>query len=248
MVHTAYCDESEDSKPGGRFYVVSGYLGEAKNWTILSQAWSNALDDEGLPEFHMADCVAGKGLFVDRSLVQRSAIQRRFIALLAGSPIWGHSAAIQKRHYSEMAERFKNARGKYAKPYFLAFQHLVESMTIELDEVRHIGADEKLAFFFDRQDEYKGRAKEIFESLAADDRYRSNKRIGTLTFASRLDVIPLQCADILAYENMRYLRDYRHGLAAEPRWQWELLKISGRVQGRIMTRPELQIICNLQGW
>lgn len=249
MLHLAYCDESEDSQKGGRFYIVAGYFAPAADWEIFSKAWGNTLKDIGIEEFKMADCERGRGIYEGLSYAERAALQRRFISLIIGSPVWGVSSAINLRHYQDFMPRMVKARKKYAKPYFLAFQHLVEMMADVLNETEVAGPADRISYFFDEQTEYQGRAKEIFGSLTKDSGLAYSNRVGSITFDDSRRFLPLQAADIFAYENLRYLRDYRHSLRlSEPRWQWRMLQSGGRMMGRLFAREELQALCDSEGW
>lgn len=249
MVHHAYCDESEDSQKGGRFFIAAGYFAPVQVWEIFNRAWANTLDQLGIDEFKMADCERGRGVYEGLSYQERALLQRTFIGLIVGSPIWGVSAAVNLRHYEEFMPRMVKARQKYAKPYFLAFQHLVEMMALKLSEAEIVGPSDRIAYFFDEQTEYQGRAKEIFSSLTKDGDLEYTNRVGSITFDDSRRFLPLQAADILAYENLRYLRDYRHGLRlSEPRWQWLMLRSAGKMMGRMFTRDELRALCDSEGW
>ena len=55
----AYCDESHD-ECNERVLCIAGYLGTAEAWNCFWGAWDRALAEEGVPEFHMADCEGGQ--------------------------------------------------------------------------------------------------------------------------------------------------------------------------------------------
>jgi hypothetical protein len=62
------------------------------------------------------------------------------------------------------------------------------------------------------------------------------------------DTVQLQAADILAYENMRYLRECYPDHPENERWQWQLLRSSGRMNGRLFDEAQLGDLLEIVGW
>ena len=104
-----------------------------------------------------------------------------------------------------------------------------------------------VSFIFDRQDEFRGRACEIFESIKGDRSTLHYKaRLGTLTFSDRKEAAPLQAADFLAYECYKWLDKTQHGLSP-PRWQWEMLNRGGRISGYEFEAGSIKRLVERQG-
>src|SRR5271157_534723 len=76
---------------------------------------------------------------------------------------------------------------------------------------------DKIAFFFDRQREFQGRAKELYDALLKSPDFPCHNRLGPLTFDSKENSIPLQAIDLFAYEAYRYFTEEGSGLRT--RWQ-----------------------------
>jgi hypothetical protein len=94
--------------------------------------------------------------------------------------------------------------------------------------------DEPIAFVFDQQKQFEGRAKDLYERLSrrnwprgTDRKWPLAYRLGSIGFESRLRHVELQAADAWAYESRKYisesvLRDY------PIRWQMQMFMDSGR--------------------
>jgi hypothetical protein len=253
MMSVAYCDESEDTQ-GQRVYVVAGLLGTLPDFTDLSRRWQAVLTEENISEFHMAKCECGDGPFRGMNRDRRVWLQRRFIDLIVDAKVWGHASAIELGRYNEIIEKIRAKRGVHAKPYYLAFQHTVEMMALELED-HHWPKSECIAFVFDQHQEYQGHAKALYDSITnadtrsmfAGDPLPYAHRLGSLTFDSRRRSLPLQAADIWTYENLRFIRDVKLG-GQSRRWQWERLMETGRMNGRVFTPKEIDHVAALEGW
>ena len=223
LINAGYCDESESTQAPPVF-VVAGYLCRGPDWFELARHWRAALHREGLAEcgFHMSECEGHtKPPYDSMDRGERERLQRLFIGIINKAPLWGYAAGVDLTRYYEILPQIKAKRGNQAKPYFLAFEHLVERMARVLDDGR-FPPGERVAFVFDRQKEYQGRAKQLYDELAAMDHLPYTRRLGSLTFEDDHACEPLQAADLWAYEIRRRLV-HVHLSLGKPRWQWDLL-------------------------
>jgi len=213
----AFNDESLND----RIFCISGYLAPASVWGEFEIKWKRALKEERLPYFHMADCEAREEEFKGISKLERARLQRKFIEIITSTQATAIAVGVHLKFYDALADRIKKRGIKYSKAYFTAFVHQVDHLA---SRIAHLPPEEQIGFVFDRQNEYQGRAKELYDSLLGHPELPFHSRLGPLGFADKTKVVPLQAADILAYESFRYLRDvtwnYRN---KSPRWQWAAL-------------------------
>ena len=75
--------------------------------------------------------------------------------------------------------------GNFNHPYFLAFQHNIEAMCLRLDR-EGAPKNEPIAFVFDQQKEYDGRAKLLYDSIkhSKGDGITYRHRLGSISFDS----------------------------------------------------------------
>jgi hypothetical protein len=84
--------------------------------------------------------------------------------------------------------------------------------------------DEKIAFFFDRNKQFGGRAGEWYRMSVDRPLMPHHLRLGPYTQGDRMDLVGLQAADLLAYSAYRRLSD-----PTRERWQWRELHNASHV-------------------
>jgi hypothetical protein len=229
MMLASYNDESGDK----RTFAVSGLLGLLPDWVELDRTWKGKLAEYHLPEFHAAKCEQRLAPFDKYEREERDLFQREFYGLIANLRLWGFCTAIWQEAYRDRWVEFEgfrsdSRRGDLTHPYFLAFQHNIESMSILLDK-QNAPRDEPIAFVFDQQKEYEGRAKRLYDSMKQSDQVTYRHRLGSLSFDSRFCQLQLQAADVWAYESRKYVSDVLiDGRPDGQRWQFEILRATGR--------------------
>lgn len=234
MMIVAYGDESEDKHSFG----VSALLGELPEWVELERLWRAQLEKEQLPEFHAADCenaaVGSPFEFLFREI--RDRLQREFYGLINKVRLSGFCTVVWQSAYKARWSEFQGFRsgseGDFTHPYFLAFQHCVESMSLAMNK-GGFPASEPIAFVFDQQKELEGRAKVLYDSLkySPGSKITYARRLGSLSFDSRFCQIQLQAADSWAYESRKWASDVLiRKIPDGERWQFKLLNETGRHQ------------------
>jgi len=208
MQQAAYCDES-GKHDQAECFVMSGMV--THDWDRLSDEWSSALKDMGIQCFHAADCEKQHGEFEGLSLERCEAIQDRLIRVMIRSKIPAVTTFIRRDGYEAVKHRLRTV-AKYKSIYFLGFEAAIVNML-------HLAKNSEVAFIFDRQREYQGRAKELYDLLTQHPTFPHASRLGALTFEAKDRAIPLQAVDLFAYESYRRITD----LNSKPRWQMRLL-------------------------
>jgi hypothetical protein len=195
MMVASYNDESGDK----RTFAVSGLLGLLPDWVELGRLWEAKLAEHHLPEFHAAACEQRLPPFENYEREVREMFQREFYGLIATTRLWGFCTAVWQSAYTERWAEFEglrsNADGDFTHPYFLAFQHNIEAMCIRLNDEK-APANEPIAFVFDQQKEYEGRAKRIYDSI------KQSKGGGRLPIAIASEVF----RSILDFANYNFKR------------------------------------------
>jgi len=231
----SYADESGDQHPG--VYSVCGLIAKLEDFVELERRWRKALNEQHLAEFHAAKIENHLRPFDDPSFDsdRRAFLQRTFIGLITEQPIWGFNAFVEIQALSKHADRLRPFVSD-VKPYTFSFRMLVEIMAIEVDD--YIKRD-PIAFVFDQQNEYEGRAKEIYDRLSTDGEWPLAYRLGSLSFQSRLIFVALQAADTWAYESRKHVADVLY-LKHPERWQFSLFKNAARFN--IKGYPEAELL------
>ena len=240
----AFCDESYTDRKGHsgeRPFVIAGYVAPAKVWMEFEGWWNVALSHEKLKYFHMSDCENRNDLFKNMDLLERERLQRVFIDLIVGSKIAGIAVGVSQDALAAAHDELSKYRvprlgekQSMVTPYLFAFELCVNWM---LAYIEPLAADEQVTFIFDEQNEFAGRADKVHRILLNCEGYRNRQRIGPSRYAKKTtpQTVPIQAADILAYEMMRHLRD-----PGSRRWQFDaLLRGRGGAALRYYGREEL---------
>lgn len=214
---TAYCDESGTQRND---LVLAGYLAPAAVWTEISAAWTRLLQQKGLSEFKACDCYQGDGEFKGRD--DRIEIRESFYLMMDKSNVDAFAVRIDLKTFDNVRNKLApNMKAGFNKAYLHGFSALLQFMTELVSDKPH---EERINFCFDEQDEFRGRALEMFEAIKkmSGIPIRSN-RLGTITFGDSRLLAPVQAADALAY---RVHRDHLHAAPA----QRATVQATGRVR------------------
>lgn len=217
-----YGDESGKHE-SSKCFVLTGIRANVNTWERGSRVWANALKSLGIKRFHASECENKRKAFEgisnrDRDEIQNVLIEAagkiNFLVLSVGISWPMHSKAV-----GPLADQRFN---KYkSTPYHFLFSSVVSRLV----EHKHgMGKKDRIAFFFDRQDEFKGTAEKNYHAMKHDPRGAYSSRMGVLSFLDKDDpeAIPLQIADLVAYESYKFLTDSStviNGQKVASRWQ-----------------------------
>lgn len=200
-----YIDES-GTHDGSPVVSVGAYAGRLETWPSFIEDWNRAKAPIGV--FHSADCAALKGEFEGWTPADRDALVARLLAVLPRYELYGIAMGINLRDLKAELEAAPDLAGApeaatfFRAPYELSLQWVLHDI-IERTEAVGI-LDEPLAIFHEQNDFYAG-AMRAFEFA----KRRRQLHIGpmTIAFVEKKDHVPLQAADVLAYEANKRLRD-----------------------------------------
>jgi hypothetical protein len=201
----AFCDESYDGE--SRIYTIAGFVGRDKEWASLATRWRNRCLRENVRCYHAADCEGAYGAFVHLTPKQIVDLNTQLVDEVVGTRIVGFATSLVLEDYRKVSASSEKARRILgSSPYFLTMQTFLVSVC---GEIRDSRPNYRVAFVFDQQEEFSGRAKQLYDEVKV-----KNPNIapcmGTLVYADRERFIPLQVADKLAYEAMKNLLNLRH--------------------------------------
>jgi len=218
----AYLDESQDAE-GRKVHCIGGLMAPAAEWEKIKACWAELLGDYSINEFHTKDCVAGRGEFGRFSEREREGMLATFVnAIVQPGPRIATATVILLDAYPHYARTLKYRRqlppraatsGHLGDPYFMAFEHVIQTMARDVS-VTNLPSSERIAFVFDRC-HLSGRAGGLYEEvITAQSDYRD--RLGACAFDDGAKVLPLQVADVIAYEYRRFAEEVqlRQGTSA----------------------------------
>lgn len=210
----AYMDES-GSHAGSHASLVAGYWGSVNEWRRFERRWKDALDEFSITEFHAKDFWTkgqGTGEFRNWTEERRELLLRKLVGIIEAAKIYPFACGVLRSEWDKLTPQERklytggtqpHLSGCPSKRHFWGFQVSVIRAALYCEP--HLGIDYVLDF--DRNS--AGWATKCFRQLKKDAQNNNDavgKVIGDLTFEDSKSVLPLQAADLLAYEAARYAK------------------------------------------
>jgi len=196
-VFTAYLDESGTHKESD-VVAVAGFISDTSRWKKFSQEWQKALDDYGLEYFHMTDFENRQKQFKNWEGQERKNRLNRFLRIIKKHVLYSVGWVVPRQSFdaifSDPAKAIcGDAYGLAAIACVRSSAKIMVSMDSWAEYVLETGA--------------KGRGALLWISREGqkDPEWRDNNRMQSLKFQDKRRFLPLQAADILAYELFKHL-------------------------------------------
>ncbi|MGV9006819.1 MAG: DUF3800 domain-containing protein [Brevundimonas sp.] len=197
LVLRAYFDDS-GTHAESPVVVMAGLMAHEDSWSEIEADWAAALAEFGLPDMHMSHCENAQKAFSGWSRDRRDLAVVRFrsiilkhsalmvVATLART-VWDEALAIRP----EMITVFDN-------PLDYCFNSCIGKVA----RTRRTDAKqmEPLVVTFDSREQ----SLDNWRGLAAGYKHNFPEKIAGFAFGSMKDVLPLQAADMVAYEAFVY--------------------------------------------
>jgi hypothetical protein len=189
----------------------------------------------GLKAFHMVDFAHRRGAFRHLEGCEHEEERRRILSSLMQTiyreppRFFAFGCSVDVEAFRELPDQTRKRVDN--DPYWLIFQAAIEmaaTWLLSLCEKEPVMLDERIAFIFDRKGSYQGLSIQLYNRLK-DVVYPENlaRLCGQFAFDDDEIVVPLQAADILAYEMAKYLQEKAKGVEKPQRWPMQ----------QIMTKP-----------
>jgi Protein of unknown function (DUF3800) len=219
----AYFDES-GIHGESKILVMACYLAPAKEWDRFIPKWQAVLNKYGVNIFHATHCNGYKGEFrkFKTNPDERNEFVSDLLILLSSRPrIVPFSVGVVFKDYDELLRPSMEPDPEH--PYHIAMKSLLSMIGVYSQEIGRFPAAEKIACFFERQTEFSSKALYLFNRGVIDKQWKSAQRLGSITYGSASDYIPLQAADALAYDTYRELSRQRDHPTRDVRPSYDLL-------------------------
>lgn len=246
---TAYMDETGHSKDERqRFNGMGGLFGPTEKWIEFETKWKAVLAHKEfrLPYFHMKEFEARHpktgervGFYKGRDEHKRRRLFSKLMRLIQNTHSMPVGAVVNMDDYREACPAWEEF---IDDPYLFTYQSVIAHTTTFI-EVRRLPPDVKVAFIFSNQMEFRHRALKLYEIIFGGGRFTKRSAYEP-DFRDMRTIVPLQAADIVAYEMYKEF-DRRLYRPTDPvRWGYvEIEKMSRLHQfaytGRFYTRQDL---------
>ena len=189
----AYGDESESPT----HEVLTCAFAPFDTWQTFGDEWSRLLAGKtGITEFHAHDCAQGANEFKDLDNEYRQQLYREFAEVIQKHRLHAAAIVVEMAAMPTIAAAFGPP---FDKPWVFAFSQLIPMV------MRRCPPGERVAFLFDEKKEHEARA---FEGFAALKQYQGGSilpnfdgsQLSRIAFGGSAEYLPLQAADLFAYE------------------------------------------------
>jgi hypothetical protein len=197
VVLNVFMDESgvHDNAPA---IAVGAWVGRPEAWAEWTDAWNAA--KKPIHVYHAADCHNRSGEFEGWEKPERDDFVRKMLSIMGSAPLASFCAGIVLTDYREVVAEHPELGVALGKtPYAPCFQWVLMNIFDAMDRVK----DPQAVAIVHETNDYEGEAFATFHAMEA----RYPNREMTLAFGAKKAYVPLQAADILAYEAYKTLQN-----------------------------------------
>jgi hypothetical protein len=211
------CDQGRDGRVWGPRLTVGAYVARPRQWQELTKRWKVA--KRPIKVFHAVDCANFTGEFKGWTAQERDPLVIRVLDVLRESDIPGVVIGLHMDEFRKAMAGRDDLRAIFGSPYAACFQWVVQ---VIMNIAAELASKERIGFIHETND-YPQEAQESFAWVETNG--NPNRAVIGLQFADKQDYVPLQAADVLAYEGNKRIRDpSRH-----ERRPWQALNPDGRI-------------------
>ncbi len=223
---SAYLDETGHSKDERQKFVgIAGLIAPITSWETFERKWKETLKAFKIPYFHMKEFAHSEKTFKDwedKEAKRRKLFGKLMLNIETTHPL-PFGAIIPMDDFRSFT---KEQQDYFHDPYFLCFQSLVAACSSIL-EFRKVPVEEKVALIFSDQVEFRTRALQIYKNVEDTNFYV--RRSTPPVFRDMREIVPLQAADIIAYEMHKEFERQLYRSSAKPRYGYQkIVKMSNR--------------------
>jgi hypothetical protein len=200
MVFRVFLDETGTHGDDAPVTAIAAYFAEPKYWDTFERHWLATLAAFGLKQFHMSKYAHSVGAFEGWTRQKSVALATELFPLIPEYTRWGVAVAMVKTDFDEGLKEYPTARKALGEAYECCFHWLV---ALVLDRAQELDKTMRMEFIHEDND-YKGAARKIWDEICKRD---NAKQLVSLSFATKNEFIPLQAADVFAYEAQKSLAD-----------------------------------------
>jgi hypothetical protein len=193
---TAYFDDSGTADEN-RVAVVAGYVSSVTEWERFSTEWRCALDEEDVKVMRRSDLENFQGEFSEHrgwNANRRSAFVRRLQEIIKRLTRTAVGTALIKADFETVMP--DSIKKWFGGAYGWCAHECIVHVSKWADRCDHA---DPIDWVFEAGTRGEGRIAEMFAQLRANPAWCAKYRIGNLAFSDK-NTVPLQSADVLAYE------------------------------------------------
>ncbi len=201
---TAYFDDS-GTHSGSDIVLLAGIFGNQWQWNLFNRLWIEKLANPlpgrpALERFHMTDCFNSLNEFEGWRREETDYFAHEMIGIILRASLWGGATSVSAKAWNHhVTGDLRRASGD---PEGGAIRN---SFYMAIDWARtHASYDSQIAFVFEDRPDRKAEYQAVY-NVFSDHNNATGMRpeIASLTFVQARKFLPLQAADLLAWEIYR---------------------------------------------
>jgi hypothetical protein len=196
--YTVYLDES-GTHTASEAVAVAGYIAPPGAWAQFEVEWRAALTDLGVEAFHMAPFSNRAGRYAWWPEEKRRDGLARLIGIVNDRALASVGVVLPVHLYDRLLTG--TARERSGGPYGLA----AVACAMEVAEILRADEEAVADYVFENGALGRGQLAKVLRDNAGSPEARNWSRIASVRFEDKRRYLPLQAADILAYELYKHL-------------------------------------------
>jgi hypothetical protein len=206
MLQCCIDDSGSDNK--GPVFVLAGYVSTVERWKVFSHVWDIALKSGPRPLacFKMVEANRLSGQFLHWTPLERDAKIHELARNIKGNAMFQVRTVLWKKEFAQIQAKYPDYP---VEPYTFLFHEIMGLVTRHL--WRDLKIEDKIEFYFDEQGAFGNRASRSFKTAQEDlPPFLLEYVAGMPNHVSDKDMLPLQAADMLAWQIRRFCSDNEH--------------------------------------
>ncbi|MGA9048199.1 MAG: DUF3800 domain-containing protein [Dehalococcoidia bacterium] len=196
MVFAVYLDDSGWPR-GSPSVVLAGYVATCDQWKAFTAEWQRAISEFGLPYFHMSDFAGRHGVYRTWTTEECETRFQRLAGIINACATCSVAVILPVLEYAAAMGTDRDAIPGDA------YGFAAICLTFRLPKLmidHHYDSDPQLAYFLDTGAYRAGEIASAMTKAISKWRLRKTVRFNSVTLAQKEGFVPLQAADILAWQ------------------------------------------------
>jgi hypothetical protein len=204
-----YFDDS-GTHASSEVVVWGGLMGIERQWLKFEEDWKAKLAEPlpgkpPLKRFHMSECEARAGEFSDYSTAEKDAAIHDFRQVILDSGVYGYAAAVFVPDWNRIID--SKSYGRLSDAEFFCMSLCINHAA---KFAREFTEDRSISLVFDDRKEHAEANKYVLSIYQdAYNEVRKNEDIAGISFLPSMKFLPLQGADMIAWETYSHAGEWR---------------------------------------
>jgi hypothetical protein len=238
---SAYFDDS-GTHDGSDIIVYACFIGTENEWGVLEPAWK-AKRDEPLPgkpplrKFHMTDCISGYGEFRNYSVEERELVIEGFHDIILASNVIGRAIGLSRHDWDRQITGGQRLFFGDAESFCVR-----TCLSFAADWTANNQGDKQVTMIFDDGPQHQARTRAIGEEIKRTHNGSEGRaEMFGPSFLPTEKFVPLQAADMLAWESYAYGRGWLKDPKKEIGLRYRRLIETNRITAGFLDREIIEI-------